>query len=202
MDDSLSAIYAHENGAARLLLIKSVDVDTALNRAHSSIPASPLTPPGSTSSSPAPARWMGRMKSSRGAASPALAFSSPVRHERSLHEKSSNAALGLGADRLRPFLHRVPRHDPHAREDDESWQFAHLRVGFQNLPSSNNGVRCVLSDSYVRLVLVDGKNVEDDFGTSDAGGEQLSVGYCTSEELDIGGWGRFEGWVLGEKFGK
>jgi dihydroneopterin aldolase len=27
--DSLSAIYAHESGAARLLLIKSVDVDTA-----------------------------------------------------------------------------------------------------------------------------------------------------------------------------
>ena len=29
--DSLSAIYAHESGAARLLLIKSVDVDTALD---------------------------------------------------------------------------------------------------------------------------------------------------------------------------
>ena len=28
--DSLSAIYAHDSGAARLLLIKSVDVDTAL----------------------------------------------------------------------------------------------------------------------------------------------------------------------------
>ena len=31
--DSLSAIYAHESGAARLLLIKSVDVDAALGLA-------------------------------------------------------------------------------------------------------------------------------------------------------------------------
>jgi len=112
--DSLAAWYAHQSGARTLLLVKSVDAETAPDL-HGLVDAClPSFSKGSMPTLRGLKRLHPRLKSLREAAFPALASTLLSRHERSHHEKSSDAALGLGVDGIRSFFHRMPRHDPHA----------------------------------------------------------------------------------------